>query len=187
MFDLITSFPLLHTLVGLLTGVLLTFSVERLWDLFQKDPLVNTTTALVKRFSSTTLTLLVPIGEKIVALYKGMQGALQPVKETIRFAFFLIYNATVLFVNLTITTVQKATAQGLSITNAVSSWVTKSPALTPYDIFRVTLPFLLLLVAFSVAYSIRAAFHHEVKKPRHSSRRAMQLLHDLDAPTFASR
>lgn len=180
MFDLITSFPLLHTLVGVLSGVLLTFSVERLWELFQKDPLVNTTTALVKRFSSTTLTLVVPIVEKMIVLYRSMQGALQR-------AYTILYNATVLFVNLTITTVQKATAQGLSITNAVSSWVTKSPAMTPYDIFRITLPFLLLLLGFSLAYCIRAAIHHEVKKPRHSSRRAMQLLQDLDAPTFASR
>lgn len=167
MLDLHETLPLLH----IVSGIILTFSIERLLRIFFTEQLVNATTSLARRFATT------PIAMKMIAVYKAVGVTLQPVKQSlivvvggIRDASSFLYNTTVLIINLTITTVQLASSQGASVSHAVASWGSKSPSITPYDIVRVLLPFLLLLLAYSLVYCIRVAMRHCTRQPLDGTR-----------------
>lgn len=185
MSDLVASFPVFHVILGIVSSIALGLSYERILATGIKNPLANATVAIAIRFSSISVAIARKTLEMIVAIYKSISLALQPILATAAKALQVVRSYAVLIVNLTISTVHQ-------VSTSLSIWLLRSPTITPYDVVRVFLPFLILFGVMALVFVIRATIKAEVRKaevhkPRHSSRRAMQLLHDLDAPAFPSR
>lgn len=194
MFDLIPSYPVLHAAVAVFSGLFLTLNVERIWEFFFQSPLDANSTALVKRFGSTTVALARSALEMMVAVFqvaKGVLVSLQPVAETalqlVRFLLASIYTSTAIIVNLT--TIAVAKAKGLA--ESLVDWVSHTPSVTPYDFLTIFLPFLLFLSFATMVYSLRlftcAPRPTKTASYRQSNRRAMQLVMDLDGTALPSR